>query len=66
MDKKVIEILKGFDNLATDIMEMQVKIRIGDGPYREASDMDRLELLREEWFKVSEELHELGIDVTEE
>lgn len=66
MNKKALEVLREFDNLVLDIMEMPLKVRIDDSPFREATDYDRLELLREEWFKVTAELEKLGEKVIED
>lgn len=65
MENQVIEILREYDNLVLDINEMTLKVRINDAPFREATETDRLEFLREEWFKVTERLDELGYNVSE-
>lgn len=63
MDEQIIEILREYDNLVLDITEMAMKVRINDGPFRDATEFDRLELLRGEWFKVTEKLSELGYEI---
>jgi hypothetical protein len=62
---KILELLKGFDQLASDINEMELQVRTGDEPYREATPQDKLDYIRQEWFNLAYELNELGFDVTE-
>jgi len=63
MNKQVIEILRNYDTLVLDITEMALKVRINDGPFNDATDLDKLEFLREEWFTVTEKLSELGYEI---
>lgn len=64
LNKQVMEILKDFDNTVLDISEMQMKVRSGDAPFRDATETDKLDFLKEEWFRVVEKLNELGYDIT--
>jgi hypothetical protein len=66
MDKNILDLLKGFDQLVSDISTMEMKIREGNEPYREATPADRLDYLRAEWFGLVENINELGIDITED
>lgn len=63
MDEQIIEILRKYDNLVLDITEITMLVRVNDGPFRVATELDRLEFLREEWFKVTEKLNELGYEI---
>jgi len=63
MNEEVIRILKEYDNLILEITEMSIKVRVNDSPFRDATDTDKLEFIREEWFKISSKLSDLGYEV---
>jgi hypothetical protein len=64
MNKEILQILKNYNALAEDILDVKIDVRIGNSEFRQANIKDRLELLREEWFKATEEIEELGYDIT--
>lgn len=48
MDKEVIKILREYDNLVLDITEIVMKVRINGSPFRDATETDKLEVLKDE------------------
>jgi hypothetical protein len=63
MNKEIIQVLKSFDQLMSDITTMDMQVRTGDEPYRQASPSDRLEFIRNEWFNTVDTLNELGFKI---
>jgi hypothetical protein len=66
MNKEIMQVLKSFDQLMSDITTMDMQVRTGNEPYREASTADRLEFIRNEWFNTVNTLNEFGINITED
>ena len=58
MNLEIMQILRNYSSLVEDILESKIEVRIGNGKVREATEKDKLELLREEWFQVVEEIGE--------
>jgi hypothetical protein len=63
MKEKIIEILKEYDALVSNIVECDMEIRINDGEPTKATTMDKLEVVREGWFETVQLLADLGIDI---
>ena len=62
-EKQIIKALKGFNEIVNADLTTVTEYKGSRNVTRKATDEDRVELIKDEWYKVTELLDEIGIEI---
>jgi len=63
IDKQIIKTLKEFNEIVNANLTTVTEYNGNNIVTRKATDQDRVEFIKDEWYKVTELLDEMGIDI---